>query len=304
MDHLALNVYLREWSDQDRFLVELLGPALRELRDEGLVRRFWFTRFDARGPHLFILLSTPGNRSAEVRERLGTLMDEGLAAYGSTGGPDQDELEKRHAECRGRCLCSIDAEPGFAPRDSYRFAGQPPNAYPFYVLPATADGLWELITDLTFWNLGYLGGSESTAAALRWVATMDRTLTRAGMDTADYWRYHATTLLVPLQERLATSEEAVLAALPGSVGDRNRAIFDRVWAETGSSSGSWPGAERLVGAIRSLDPSPPRWWAMLREIDHCTLIQLGQPTRVHIPLVLYAWMRNLPRSGSLVVARP
>jgi hypothetical protein len=293
MDHLALNVYLWDWSEEDRLLVQVLGPALRELRSEGLVRSFWFTRFDARGPHVFVLLSTPPLGATVVRERLGTLLGE-LAAYGGTGDLAPGELEKRHTECRGRHLCSIDAEPDFAPRNSYRFAVQPPNGYPYHLLPATADELWELMTELSSWNLEHLNGAKSSAAALRWVATMDQALTLAGMDAAEYWRYHATTLLISLAERLETNEEAVLAALPRSVGDRNRAVFDRAWDEPEPSPEPWPGTARLVEAIRSMDLSPSTRWAVLREIDHGALIQLGLPTLKHVPLVLYAWMRNLP----------
>src|SRR5438093_13689227 len=49
MRHLGANVYLWDRSEQNHFLARCQGPALRELRREGRVRRFWSDRVDGRG---------------------------------------------------------------------------------------------------------------------------------------------------------------------------------------------------------------------------------------------------------------
>ncbi|MBV9773856.1 MAG: hypothetical protein JO040_07895, partial [Gemmatimonadetes bacterium] len=113
---------------------------------------------------------------------------------------------------------------------------------------------------------------------------------RAGADPAEFWRHHAKTLLVHLEERLEADEAQVLATLPTVVGERNREVFTRLWDETPA----WPPARRLVEIVLAGDGrTPGQQRALLREINHFTLAQLGQPVMHHIPLILYAWQRNL-----------
>src|SRR6185436_17825658 len=66
---LGGNVYLWSRAAQNRFLTRCLGPAIRELQDQGLASGFWFDRFDARGPHVFFLLR-PIGEPMTVRELL------------------------------------------------------------------------------------------------------------------------------------------------------------------------------------------------------------------------------------------
>jgi hypothetical protein len=291
MDDLSLNLYLDGWTEQTAALVEALGPAFGELHAAGALRRLWLTRFDARGPHLFVFLSTSPGGADAARARLGAALDAWLAANPERETIGPEERERRHAECRGKQLGPLDAAEGFAAPGSYAFAGQPPGAYPFYVFP-DRPALWALLAELVLRNLGRLAaGASPTGVGLRWLAAVDRALAAGGADPAEYWRYHATTLLMPLAERLEREEAAVLDALPRTVGERNRAAFDGVWAEP-EDPAAGPAARRLVEAVWA-GATPGRRLAVLREANHCALLQLGIPVRTHVPVVLYGWLRNL-----------
>ncbi|HEX2202864.1 MAG TPA: lantibiotic dehydratase C-terminal domain-containing protein [Longimicrobium sp.] len=294
LTHLAFNVY--HWGDepQRRLLVEALAPAVRALRAEGVARRVWYAAFDARGPHLFVLLSAPSARADELRERFGALLDAYLAAHPSTETIPPDVLQTRHDECRGKRLCAVDGEEDFAPNDSWRVCEQPADAFPFRLSAGIedADALWDACGEWALWAVDRIAEGAGTAAGIRWTAALDGALARAGLDAAEYWRFHATTLLVRLQAALEHDEAASLAALPASVGEKNRAAFGRVWAAVEAEPEAWAGLDRLVAlAHRPEGETPKERWGLLREINHCVLSQLQQPVRLRVPLVLHAWSR-------------
>jgi|GEM_PF-3117911 len=295
MDHLALNVYLHGWTEQQSFVTGALAPVLRSLQAAGVLRRAWFTRFDARGPHVAVLVSTPAGRVDEAREALSLAVEAWLAARPSLETLDADALELRHSECRGKRLNALDAEPGFAAPGTFAFAPHPASGYPFYVFPEEDDAVWALLTDNSLANAGGPPeGQSASTAGLRWLAAVDHALAAAGADAAAYWRFHATTLLPGMPDRLRDDEQAVLDALPRTVGERNLAAMDRVWAAVEADDGGEAGdrARRLVGAL--LDGrEPAAAWPLLREANHCGLLQLTLPVRSHVPAVLYAWQRAL-----------
>lgn len=292
MTHLALHVYF--WGDPEtsRLLTDCLGPAARELRDEGLLERFWFTVFDTRGPHVVAVLSTPEGGADRVRSRMAAHLDRYLAEHPSTAPLTAEEMERRHEQCRGKRLSVIDAEPGFAPNNSYQMAEHPADGYPFWLGAEVAaqDALWGTVQDVAFWAIEQRRARASTAGAVRWIAAVDRALLRAGEDPAECWRHHAQTLLVHLKDRLEADEAQVLATLPTVVGERNRAVFGRLWDEPPRDSL----ADGLVEiALADDGRTPAQKRMLLRDLNHCTLAQLGQPVLHHVPLILYAWQRNL-----------
>jgi lantibiotic biosynthesis dehydratase-like protein len=293
VSHLALHVF--HWGDapQNRLIAECLVPAARELRADGASRRFWFTRFDTRGPHVFALFTPAAGREAELRRRLARRLDAYLAAHPSTVELSPEEIERRHVECRGKQLSAIDAEPGFAPNNSYAMAPHPGDGYPFRLGAGVADGdaLWDAVEALVFWTVEQQRAGTATPGAVRWMAAVDHALHEGGVDPAEFWRHHATTLLVYLRERLDADEEGVLAALPGAVGERNRALFDALWEGDGPERALARPVVEIVLAPDGRSDAARR--SLLREINHFTLAQLGQPVKHHIPLVLYAWQRNL-----------
>lgn len=293
---LALNVYCWGKAAQNELLTGFVAPEIRALREAGRVRRFWTTRFDSRGPHVMLVLTAPGG-TRELEAHLGELLDAWLAEHPSTETLSPGELATRHDECRGKELCAPDHEPGIAPNNSYRFAPHSPHGYPF-AGSSDADEFWELASAHGLWLLDRLREGAGTGLAVRWIADVDAALSRLGADAAASWRYHATTLLRPLAERLRTEEAAVLAALPGSVGERNRQAFARVWDGRGAAP-AWGPTARLVELALEADAGG---FQLLREINHCALKTLDQPVLLHVPLVLYAWQRNLLPPGGLPAA--
>lgn len=299
MEHLACNVHHRGRRAEDRLLAECLAPAVRELRAEGLLERFWFQRFDARGPHLFLLLGTPPGRADALRGRLGPRLEAWLAAHPSEETLSDDELRTRHGQCRGKVLTVLDAGPGFAPNDTVHWAPHPPRGYPLAIAEGVADfdGLWRLLSDVAVWSLGRL--ADGTGVAVRWTAAMDAELRRAWPEAEGYWRYHASTLLVGLDERLQADEAAVLDALPRILGARNAATFGPAWEAAEGGESVWEPLPDLLRIVFADDGrAMPERLHLLREINHSVLGQLGQTVAARLPLVLFAWMRGLaPAAG-------
>ena len=296
MDHIGVNVYF--WGDAEprRLLVDGLRPWALEAFQEGLARRFWYCPFDARGPHVFAIFAlgeTGEEERARLREFLAARVDAFLRESPSLAAPDPGELEQRHAECRGKFMCNADREEGLAPNNSFILFDQEPDGYPWSMSSgiAAADDLCQLLSDLSFWCLSQLERGSQTPAAIRWLAAVDRALARHGQSAADSWELHATTLVLPLAERLKSQRDEVLSSLPAAVSERNRQVFSRLWQDAGSDSLMEAHADRLVEIVTA-----ERRFRTLRDVNHGILGQLGQPVMFHIPLVLYAWQRNLPPS--------
>ncbi|HEX8321101.1 lantibiotic dehydratase C-terminal domain-containing protein [Longimicrobium sp.] len=302
---LAVNAYC--WgARQSRLLSAAVAPLVRELHGEGLVRRAWFSRFDARGPHLFLLLGVNPGAEARVRGLAAARLEAWLAANPDAEPIPADERERRHAECRGKYLCSQDREPGMAPDGSVSVAEQEADEYPLWLFggmaPAVEDEFWEAAIEVLLWAADQ-GGTPSAGPAVAWVAAVDAALRAAGAGP-DAWRYHATTVLPPLAARLRDEEPAVLAALPNAVGERNRAALDAGWAGPVHPFAA-EAAARLVRAVLAPDTrSPMERWRALREVTHCALLTMGQPVSAHVPLVLYAWQRGLPRAAPPLAGSP
>lgn len=296
--NLGLAAYVWGALHQDRLLVECLAPAVGELRRQGLAHRFWFDRFDARGPHVFAVLTLPREAAPEAGDRLADRLREHLAAHPSSVALTEDQLAHRHRQVRGKRQCELDGRPGFAANNTFEIFEHPPRGYPFSLgaslSGAAEDELWRLLADLSLWSIGRLAaqpGKAAMAPALLWAASMDRELHRAGVRPADSWRHHARTLVPDLFDRLAPEEtDAALAELSADVGTKNPA-FGRAWQEVAATGSVWQGIPDLLRLL-GVAPALPQDWRLLREINHTLLKQLGVPVALHLPLVLYAWRRS------------
>jgi Lantibiotic biosynthesis dehydratase C-term len=297
--HLAVNVY--QWGDasQRRLLASCLGPVARALLQEGLAHRFWFTGFDARGPHVLAIFSTSGESVQPLRVRLCAELDVYLRENPSPDELPSGEVEARHRECRGKRLCALDAGEGFAQNNTYQICEQPGDGYPFRLSSglATECELWDICGDLALWAIDQVRANTHTASSIWWTASLQYALARRSADGAEFWRYHATTLLSPGASLVMESEEK-LPPLGAAIGLRNEALFTDMWEMVESGGGAPPSLDRLVwlATARGGNTHHERW-ALLREINHSVLSQLQQPVRARIPLVLYAWHRTY--AGSL-----
>jgi hypothetical protein len=300
MEHLALNVY--RWSEaaQDRAATRCLAPAIRELRGAGAVRRFFFSRFDARGPHLAAYLGVAPGRGAEVEDALSAALARHLAAEPCTASLADGELATLHDACRGAELSPIDAEPGFAANDSFRIAPQATDA-PLLGLTRAAAGegeIWELLTELALWSIARVEAGQGAAAAAQWVASADLALHRAGAPAYAWWRWYTSTLLMGLEDRVAGDDDAFLRRIPRVLGEKNLAAVQRAWSAADASPVRWPGVDRLFELVAADDGRGDfERRHLFRLVNHSTLAQLGSPVRLRIPLVLYAWYRARPAAA-------
>lgn len=294
--HLGLVVYCWGMSEQSRLIASCLAPAVADLRGRGL-RRFWFDRFDARGPHVFALFTVPSERFEQARD----LLDERLTAY-LADHPCQveiteEELVDRHRACRGIALCEVDAEEGFAPDNTVRFFEQPGDRYPFNLGRSLADPdrLWDLLDGLTGWTIDRLAsepGAIPTAAAVHWLAALSYILPRHCTVPEAYWHHHAASL-IPNLERPADDAETV-RRLTSALGERNEAALAAAWESALTEPLPWPDLPRLLDLAAGVDGSKgPGPKELLREIVHVTLKQLGVPIKLQRPLLLYGWKRTL-----------
>lgn len=301
MPHLGLAVYFWGRTPQNRLIAECLAPTARELLSAGLIEHFWFDRFDARGPHVFAVFTALPPSTAEVSRRVAERVGRYLAESPSREEMTAEQVAAHHAGCRGKVQCAADTYPGLAGNNTFFTFEHPPTGYPYWLLaghPGERE-LLPLLGDLALWAIDQFAAQPDqtpTMAAIRWAAALDRELVAAGRKPADYWRYHATTLILPLAERLATAEDEVLRSLPASVGEKNRQMFARLWREVEAGATPWPLVHRLAeiaAPAPDAEGTPRQRWGLLREIVHITLKQLGVPVGLHIPLLLFAWSHNL-----------
>lgn len=298
---LGANVYCWAQAAQNRLLLECLAPAVREIRDQLGPLRFWFDRFDARGPHVISLLTLPAGAETGARQLLAARIESFFSAYPERGTLPRESVEKRHESCRGKIFCDLDREPGIAPEGTYRLFAHSPEGFPYRLtrgLPcASAEAVWDLVDDLTSWTLREIAANPERGApqvAALWLARLEQELRNAHPRPEEYWRFHATTLLRGLSRRLEEDEEGVLAGLPDTINRHNAETLPAVWQQAAAGPARWPRVTELLRrAAPAGEPAHPGDWRLLREIVHWTLKQLCLYVETEIPLVLYAWQRNL-----------
>lgn len=296
--HAALNVHLWGRAEQNRLLTGCIGPAARALLGAGTLRRFWFDRWDARGPHVAVFLGAPGEAMDAVRAALAERLDAYLAASPSTVYLEAAELEARHAGCRGKQLCSLDALPGLEPNNVWRFAAdEPAESYLFRASAGLdADAADRLMADLALWSVDRLRAGSTTGPAVRWIAGLSGAVERAGLEPAELWRFYASTLLPGMRDRIVAGDPEVVAGLPGLVGERNLAAFETLWSAAQAGPPAWDGFAALAELVASARPTTARGRLIfVRELAHSVLGQLDQYVQFRIPLALYAWHRTLPQ---------
>ncbi|HEX2080632.1 MAG TPA: lantibiotic dehydratase C-terminal domain-containing protein [Longimicrobium sp.] len=294
----ALNVYFWDFAEQNRLLTECVGPAVHALRGGGALEHFWFSRFDTRGPHLVLLLDPAASREEEVHAGLEAVLDAYLSRAPSTRVLDREELERRHAQCRGRHLCSLDLIPGVEPNNSYRWVDVPADALVLRSTPGMdAHAVKALLTDQALWSVDQLRAGGATATAVRWAAGLTAALERAGVDAATVWRAYASSLIPRFRDAIAAEDPTVVEGLPRLIGPGNVAVFDRLWDPAQRAEAVWAGMDALARAIAAATSVDERT-VFVRRFTHIVLAQLDQFVRFRIPLALYAWYRTLPQPAA------
>src|SRR5262245_16132099 len=117
---VGANVYCWDQEAQNQLLVSCLQPCVEELRRSLGFTRFWFDRFDARGPHVVALLTVPLGADLLAAGHLESRLSTFLSTHSQPSTTGLEEVEKRHLSCKGMTICAIDGEPGIAPNDSFR----------------------------------------------------------------------------------------------------------------------------------------------------------------------------------------
>jgi hypothetical protein len=298
MVHVAVTTYFWGPRHQDRLLRDCLGPLAAAMRREGMADRFWFDRYDTRGPHVVAVLTTDGPAAA-VSDRIRSRLEPYLLAHPSDTVLRPEELAARHAETGGHVHFTADAQPGFGENNSCAVFAHDPRGYPFRTGEGLrcANELWQILDRQAFWVIEELAahpGGTPFAAALRWAAAFDREITAAAPDVAGYWHYHAGTLLPAMREHPEEATERMATTSPSVIGARNLEVFSAVWSRADADWSRRADLRRLA-EIAFGEPGWPaaRRLALLREVFHFTFKQLGVPVSQHIPAVLFAWHRHL-----------
>lgn len=303
--HLGLNVYRWTWEYQNLFLIECLRPLMVHFRSSVTGARFWFDRFDARGPHIMVLVSVPSVLADRARELMIQRLDEFATAHQELSGVGEQEAERLHRSVGRTTLCAPDREPGLATENSYLLFTQPPGDYPFHLTaswPAEVEErAWTLVDDLAGWTIGRLAakaGHKPTREAIMWLASLERHLRSSCDDPGGFWRFYAGTLLLSLPQRMRDDPAAVLDALDHAIGERNRGLFAGLWLEEERDGSPWSGLARLVQLVSQPSIGRTATMQFVRELAHWTLKQLCVSVAHEIPLVLYAWSLYLPEDGT------
>jgi hypothetical protein len=298
MYSIGMNVYQWGSSHQNRLLVECVAPIAKELLQSGQADRFWFDRFDARGPHVLILLASSSDSVADPSGMVLERLQQYLTTYPSDEVYSDEEVARRHIETQGKVLCEADRLPGLAPNNSLCSFMHGWNDYPYGLMgqSSVADELWTAATRLACWSIERLAANQerlSVESAVQLLAAVEVGLGAAGLRASQLWRYHACTLLIGLDAQLEADELSVLATLPALVGQENIKTLARVRDALGGGEDElsalvYPLVEFASGKAGWHPAHVKRW---LREIVHWTLKQLGLPVSLHLPLLLDAWHR-------------
>lgn len=305
MSKLALTTYLWGLEPQNHFLAACLGPLCRELRGAGVLRHLWFDRFDARGPHVFAVLTAREG----ARDVLAARVDDALRAYLASSPSrvelSEAELAERHAGCGGKTLCDADRLPGFAENNTHSLLDHHDLAYPFTVTAgrSDADEVWSLLDGLADWSIEQVAEDPSTpctVAATAWLAGLDLALRRAGLDAVSLWRHCACKVVPGLRARLGQDEPGTLENASRAIPDKTADLLGRTFAVVERCGGPWSDVDelvRLAGTTGDLDEDGR--WVLLREVTQGVLKQLGLFVRQHRLLFLYGLTRGFDSTAAV-----
>ncbi|MEM1181445.1 MAG: lantibiotic dehydratase C-terminal domain-containing protein [Acidobacteriota bacterium] len=296
---VALTIYRWTYVAQDQVLADCLQPALLELRDGGALRSFWFNRFDARGPHLKILLTLPEPDKARVVRDLERRLAAYLRENPETEPFSEEKAAERHANCQGKTLGEADRLPGLAERDTFVLTGHSSRDYPWLWSrdPGPATPFWDRVSDLSWWTLDQVAdfsrsGGGRHGSALQLTHAVDRRLRQDQAWRTAFWRFCASVLLHFLGGERFDDPAHCLTAFPPWIGDSNMKVFADVWDHLDRSETGIDGMEGLVREARA-QSDPDDDFRLLRETIFSGLSQLGLPTRLRATLFVFAWHRSL-----------
>jgi hypothetical protein len=293
MANIGFNIYYWGQKEQQHLLKNGLALWADEASRRGLLQRLWYCPFDARSPHVFAIFAAPHARRDALKSFLEDRIRKFIDRTPSRVDLPEQEVSERHRRCRGVTMNCADREPGPALNNSFTIFEHGPADYPFWLNKRVGNAaeLWEHLHLVSSWCLQRAGGDVSRAA-IQWLAAVDRSLARHQVPRVDYWRYHAGSLLLGLEESLKKQQTFAGEFLQRAVSEKNRQVFSTTWNE--SDNDPPLDVDALIRLVFSQpDSTPDQKFAVLRSINHFTLLQLGQIVLHEIPIVLYAWQRNL-----------
>jgi hypothetical protein len=293
MTYVGFNIYYWGQKEQQHLLKNGLALWVDEAGQRGLLQRLWYCPFDARSPHVFAIFSVPDAGRDALKCFLHDRIRQFIDRTPSRADLPEQEAAERHRRCRGVTMNSADRQPGPALNNSFTIFEHGTGDYPFWLNNRVANPaeFWEHLHLVSSWCLQRAGGDVSRAA-IQWLAAVDRSLARHEVPRADFWRYHAGSLLLGLEESLKKQQTPVADFLQRAVSEKNRQVFSASWSEIENDPPL--DVEALIRLVFSQPGSTfHQNFAVLRSINHFTLLQLGQIVLHEIPIVLYAWQRNL-----------
>ena len=288
---LGLNAYY--WGDQqqDLLLAEGIAPILREADRRWDLARMWYDRGTMRGPHIFCLVTVRSDQAAAVMEFLRTEIAGFIQRHPSSYTLSADQLAALHRDASGKAFCAADLAEGMAGNNEllvfvHENAEQ---RYPFRLCSdSRAMAVWQAWKKAAFWTLRQLESAESLEASAVWfLLSCDHLFFNSADTRKEYWAYHAGTLIPNLDYRRMSGEHA--QAMADRLVSPQSIARITVWREQVSSGELSPQVEALLAVLGSLQPliAPAREhdWALLRELIHVSLKQLGIHVVRQIPMI-------------------
>lgn len=290
---LGCTIYHHGEREQSRLLTGCVGPLARALAERGLCHELWWTRFDARAPHVLALFTGRADAMPALREQVAAAVSAYLAESPSRAELSEEERAERHRNCRGKALSPVDCYPGHPDDNTFVLHDHSAEPYPYFLtgdMPA-GERVWRFASALSLWAIDCLAASPeraATGAAVPWLSAFERALAAAGHAPRGYWRYHAGTIMGDLDTRLATGRIVPSQAM-SRIGARNRRVLAQLWDQPPSPGA--PDPAELVEAV-GVGSNEAQRLGVLREILHVLLLQLGLPTHLQIVIILFAWLRG------------
>jgi len=295
--YLGANIYY--WGEQEirYLLLHGLKSWASKSRSEGLSDFFWWTRFDARGPHIFTIFSAANKGKGEqLRQLLNHWIEYFLLTQSSTVELDSRLLEERHRNCRGGKMCIADTPDEIAPNNTFQMFSHHPANYPLSLVAGMQNKREFLghLDRLAFRAIHEAQAEDVFSTAIRWIAEIDQVLPLCNVSPEDYWFFHLSTLFVFSDSKhWRERRNSFLSHLPKMLSEGNRISIAKTWLIQSQHSAGTDTYDLVRSVLaedgRTLDDR----YMVLRQINHQLLLQIGLLGKFEIPLVLYAWFRSL-----------
>jgi hypothetical protein len=287
MELLAVNIYYWGAIQQNRSLFDRIRFWSKELRYSGFISFRWYTFFDLRGTHAFILFGTTKRR--ELCSVLKKEISLFLKFEPSNASFKREQIWYHHQACAGKYLCASDLLDGVAPNNSFVLAPHDLHIYPLgFPFSAWGDSdFCKSIDALASWALNQ---SHPGRSALLWLSFLDKFIKKTQISNTEFWWFMLNCLKPEIPYVRREGMQSQIAKLRKAIGLENIQNFSHCISDLNRIKEELLDSEVLSFKLFDDKDATVR---ILREISHNVMFQLRLTTPQHIPLLCFMLLNAL-----------